>query len=298
MHNKSTTVRFIRAVAPIVATLAPGLAARWLERLFLTPPRWPAPPREQAWMRGTTGQWLRLDATRRLWLQSVGTGPAVLLLHGWAGRGSQLGAFVQPLAARGFRVVIVDAPGHGGSDGRLTGLPEFALALEAVARSAGPLAGIVAHSLGAAACTVALARGLDARSVVYLAPPEEPGGYLRRAARFLGFGDGIAERTQARIERRFGFRFVDARGSQLAAGLRVPLLAIHDREDEDVAPAEGARLVASWPGARLVTTAGLGHTRLLRDPAVVAAAVDFVETAGVDGAEGQLATRPPRANVG
>ena len=35
-------------------------------------------------------------------------------------------------------------------------------------------------------------------------------------------------------------------------------------------------LAAAWPGAGLVTTQDLGHVRILRDPAVVEAAVSFV----------------------
>ena len=32
----------------------------------------------------------------------------------------------------------------------------------------------------------------------------------------------------------------------------------------------------AWPGARMVTTRGLGHHRLVRDPQVIAEAVRFL----------------------
>ena len=57
------------------------------------------------------------------------------------------------------------------------------------------------------------------------------------------------------------------------------LLVVHDDGDKDVPPLHGRRLAATWPGAQLVSTDGLGHRRILRDPAVVAGAVQFV-TAG------------------
>jgi len=41
---------------------------------------------------------------RRIEMWKWGRGPAVLLAHGWGGRGAQLGAFVDPLVARGFSV--------------------------------------------------------------------------------------------------------------------------------------------------------------------------------------------------
>ena len=49
-----------------------------------------------------------------------------------------------------------------------------------------------------------------------------------------------------------------------------------------------AAIAAAWPGAELVTTAGLGHTRLLREPAIIARAVAFFDPARGDG--GRCAT--------
>ena len=43
-------------------------------------------------------------------MYSWGSGPTVLLVHGWEGRGSQLSAFAPALVKAGFRVVAVDMP--------------------------------------------------------------------------------------------------------------------------------------------------------------------------------------------
>ncbi len=39
----------------------------------------------------------------------------------------------------------------------------------------------------------------------------------------------------------------------------------------------------AWPGAQLVTTDGLGHRRILRDPVVVAGATSFIAAHPVRG---------------
>jgi hypothetical protein len=152
----------------------------------------------------------------------------------------------------------------------------MAAAIERVAERVGPVQAIVAHSMGAAAATLALSRGLPVERVVYIAPPENPGGYLDQAARFLGFGAKIAVRAQNRIEGRFSFLFGDARGTLLAPGLDVPLLVIHDLNDPEVPHAEAVRLVEAWPGAELMTTEGLGHVRILRAQPVQDAAIGFL----------------------
>jgi pimeloyl-ACP methyl ester carboxylesterase len=60
------------------------------------------------------------------------------------------------------------------------------------------------------------------------------------------------------------------------APLRARALVIHDRGDRDVPFAQGAAIAAAWPGARLHAVEGLGHYRVLRDPAVIEAAVAFL----------------------
>jgi pimeloyl-ACP methyl ester carboxylesterase len=48
-----------------------------------------------------------------------------------------------------------------------------------------------------------------------------------------------------------------------------PTMVVHDRLDKEVPYDEGAKLGTTWPSAELVTTEGLGHQRILRDPEVI-----------------------------
>jgi pimeloyl-ACP methyl ester carboxylesterase len=61
-----------------------------------------------------------------------------------------------------------------------------------------------------------------------------------------------------------------------APHIEVPVLVVHDTDDREVPYADGPRL-AGLLGARLLTTNGLGHRRILYAPEVVAAIVDFIE---------------------
>lgn len=270
----------MKIAARTSAFVAPGLAARWLERLFLTPTRHPLRPHERQRLATAERIEVVFDPARRLPVYLWGTGPTVLLVHGWSGHGVQMGTIAESLVRAGYRVASYDAPGHGAADGRLTGLPEMAAAVEQVALTLGPLRAVVAHSLGAAATTIAVARGLPVDRLVYLSTPENPGTYLHRAARYLGFGDAVRRRAQVRIERRFDFPFAAARGTTLAPSIDVPLLVIHDLADPVVPHDAGVRLVEAWPGAALKTTTGLGHHRILRDRSVVDTAVAFIGGAG------------------
>jgi pimeloyl-[acyl-carrier protein] methyl ester esterase len=56
------------------------------------------------------------DGPSRVHVESVGAGPPLVLLHGWAMHGG-LFAPLLPSLARRFRVHVVDLPGHGHSTG-------------------------------------------------------------------------------------------------------------------------------------------------------------------------------------
>lgn len=274
----STNVRFAAS-----ALLAPDLAGAWAERLFLTPPR----PKD-----AVLASLDLIDAKSGLlehkgraiatwtWGARSREAPAVLLAHGWGGHAAQLRGFVFPLLSAGYRVVAFDQPAHGVSEGRLTGLPDFAEVLAEVAWQAGArqgfIQGVVAHSMGGAATALAIARGLPVRRAVIIGTSLEVGAYARRFARWHGMPERVREAMQAAIEERFGVRWSQLDVAKLAPRLRVPALVIHDRDDRTVPWAEATRFARLWPQARLLLTQGLGHRRILEDEKVAHAAADFI----------------------
>jgi hypothetical protein len=54
------------------------------------------------------------------------------------------------------------------------------------------------------------------------------------------------------------------------------VLVVHDTDDREVPYADGRRLAEVF-GARLITTNGLGHRRILYAPEVIDAVVEFIE---------------------
>jgi len=200
--------------------------------------------------------------------------PAVLLAHGWNGRGRQLAAVARAIAARGYRAVAFDMPGHGASGGRLASIPTMADAIAGVDDAIGGAEAIVAHSLGAVAATYALSRGLSARRAVYVAPPVSPARWIDHFSRAVGLPDAMRPRLMKNVEARAGVPAAALDPLVLAPRLAAALLVIHDEGDREVPLAAGAALADAWPGARLVVTSGLGHNRLLADPDVIATIVD------------------------
>lgn len=286
--DKSTTVRSLFSG---LQALSPALAAKLAAAsMFKTQRRsadgWEHEIIEQAEELGIEGPSGHISARR--WGEP---GPLVLLVHGWNGRGTQLGAFVGPLLEHGYQVVSFDAPGHGRSDGSRSSLLEFANAFDAVLDAVRPffqpLHGVVAHSMGGAAVTFALSRaqargraagepGASEPRLVFIAPPIDLRDFVDTVSQQLGLLPPTQTRLQGLVERRIGERLEDLHALKLAGSMTQPLLVVHDEQDRAVPFVCGASLAEAWPGAELRATRGLGHSRILRDPEVVSAVTDFI----------------------
>ncbi len=274
VRSRRSLWALVRAYFAVASRLLPDIARRQAERLFTMPPRYagrraqPVDARRETVVAGSR--------SLAVWQAGPLSAPSVLLAHGWGGRGVQLGSFVAPLLARGYRVVWFDQPGHGESEGDAVALPDFVRALEALATTHGPFEAAIGHSLGAAAIGVALRRGLRLGRVVFVSAPSSIYEHARNFARLLGITPLIREAMRRRLEHRYGVRFEDIDRIDELEQLHLPALFVHDAGDTEVPFGHALRLSARVPGARLIKTYGLGHYRLLREPSVVGAAVDFV----------------------
>jgi pimeloyl-ACP methyl ester carboxylesterase len=267
--------RLLRVAGAVASALAPTPTARVAARAFLMAPRSGVPAREAAALASARSVELTLAGGRvRTW--AWGSGPSVLLVHGWGGRGAQLAAFVDPLLARGFSVVTLDAPGHGASDGRATTVPQMIAAVRMVAAAHAPVRSVVAHSLGAVVAAGAMAAGLALDAAVFVAPPADVFGPAARFAAELGLSPRVLEKMRGCIEERVGVPWSAFDLVRLAPSLRAPLLVFHDRGDGEIPWQCGAQVAHAWPQARLETTDGLGHRRIVRDPAVVTETAAFI----------------------
>jgi pimeloyl-ACP methyl ester carboxylesterase len=285
--RKSTIVRFrtggMRTFFRYGEYVVPRYAGRLARDLWFT-----APPRMAELPVPEGGEPFEVLAGGHVVRGTVwGDGPVVYLMHGWGGRGSQFGAMVEPLVEAGHRVVMFDNPAHGDSDAgpagprRTHGL-EFARALDAVFCRFGPADALVAHSMGTISTYLALRFGwLGTQRLVFVAPMVESLSLFGQFQGALGFGsrtrrafdDAVLEWIGIPVDEfdaRFQSRQVDPR----------PTLVITDRDDRQT-PYDDVVDFADVIDAPLITTKGLGHRKILRDPDVVTTVVEFVTGEGV-----------------
>jgi pimeloyl-ACP methyl ester carboxylesterase len=184
-------------------------------------------------------------------------------------------AFAEPLAAQGFRVVAPDLPGHGRNPAEQADLPEWAHAVEELAWAESAHA-IVAHSLGGvAAARTAVDLGIEA--LVLLAPAVRIDHVVSSFRHMFGLPDGAVLGLRKDIEARFGADVWKTwRVDELPWPDHLPVLLIQSQDDEQIPVSDGRLLASALPNVEHVELDGLGHTKLLRDEAVIQRVVRFL----------------------
>ena len=205
----------------------------------------------------------------------------VLMVHGWQSRGSRFAAFVPELEARGLSAVTFDSPGHGDSGGNATTILEYREIIRRLAERHGDFYAVIGHSFGVTCATFALRNGVRADRLVSVS------GVCDFWYLVIQFSDqlGLNQRVRADLRRRIEEELFPGEPDiwhrfsvdYEPTALTLPILAIHDERDDMVPFAQAEKIAAAYgPQARLITTHGLGHRRILTDRAVLDAALAFL----------------------
>lgn len=206
-------------------------------------------------------------------------GPAVLLVHGWEDHSGAMLSLVEPLLQRGYRVVALDAPGHGLSPDMATHLVDTGEALAALMRQLGRFQAIIAHSYGAAATANLLARQPQwmPDHLTLVSPMQDIRQHLAIFAGIAGLSLAGWNRLQHRVQDALGQPLDEISTLRAAEHLSSPGLIVHDREDPLIPYAISARVAERWRNAELLATQGLGHRRTLGCPDVVGRIVEHLD---------------------
>lgn len=287
--KKSTTVRapwYVRSGFTAAERLAPGPAAKLLSELWFRLPG------------GGPGKRLRGDAPAgshvfeldclgsKLWGYDWGDGPLVYLVHGWGGSTGDFRFIAANLVANGFRVIAFDALSHGNAGpspwgDRYTSGPHLIEAMNVVLDKFGPPHTVVGHSMGCLTSVHAmLQQGIELKGVrLAMLAPFIGGieGFRDTIGSIVPVGPRIFERLIPLGEARANVKIEDLtlRGVDVDS----PALIVHDQGDRPNPFRHGRALAEAWPNAELMATTGLGHRKILLDPAVSARVSAFVKSA-------------------
>lgn len=269
----------VRAGFALGGRIAPARTVERAKRIFITPFA-SSRSRAQTAQADADMQRGELEINGRRIATYVWGDPArqayVLLVHGWSSFGLRYLPWIAPLRELGYALVAFDQPGHGLSGGRHCTLPDFIDTVRHVGRHFGDAALTIAHSLGGAAVVLAQGEEWRAHKVVLIAPAADPVAATQRFSRFVRLGEHLRTRLHDSLEAMTGINIHDLQVHRHLPSLGQPALIVHDMDDHDVPWSEGERYARHWHGARLHTTQGLGHHKVLDAPEVIDVSLAFV----------------------
>lgn len=278
-NKEPLALRLVRWFFPKVETIWPALAHRYFIHIFFTPLNYRQPEKEKEII-STAKKFDVVVNKKRVQCYHWGdTGKKVMLIHGWAGRAGQFRSMVPVFVDAGFQIFAFDGPAHGASEGRQTNIMEFGSVMQQLIDQEGEFVAAIGHSFGGIAALYAISHGLNIRRLITISSPTLPSQVIRNFRNAINASEKVEGAIDVYLRKRYNKGFED-----LSGGIHsvknfpnpVALFLIQDENDPEVGVENALEMKKVYPTAEILITKGLGHTRILRDDAVINRCVEFV----------------------
>lgn len=267
----------VKNVAKCIQFFSDRLAVLFADKLFTTPVKFAVPKREQTmWKSAQKKRILITEIDKEIDVLSYGySKKKVLLVHGWAGRSTQLFMIADKLLEKGYMVISFDGPAHGKSEGKKTAMPEFLATISQLNTEFGPFESAVGHSFGGMALYNA-SNELKLKSLVTVGAGDTVSEIINRFVNNLGLQPKIGIKLKQFYDKKWD-RDIDIHASSnQAKDVKIPTLVVHDSQDGDVAVSCAENIRRNLQNGSLLITQGLGHTKILRDKKTMNRIVQFI----------------------
>ncbi|MCB0346290.1 MAG: alpha/beta fold hydrolase [Bdellovibrionales bacterium] len=262
-------------------TLSPALASKLTLTVFSMPRRYRKRDEEHAFLEQGTPLSIHAD-NREIAAWRWGSGPSVLLVHGWSGCAAQFHRMAAQIVSAGFSVVAFDQPGHGASPGTTSNLLKFNRALEAMDRFHGPFHAVIGHSLGGLSLAmVAAENGLSDR-LVLINPIPSVAYAIESFSQIVNLPQNLSDSLWSTVRKRFGIIPDETSFANLVDDIASDTLVIHEKHDRQIPWKLTEEWASTWDSATFETTEGLGHQRILSDEKTIERIVDYIGKPRVD----------------
>ena len=194
----------------------------------------------------------------------IGSGPTVLLVHGFHSNSYRWRALVGRLIKEDYRVVAFDAPGHGDSSGKLLNAPLYARVLHQVMQAQQPDF-VIGHSIGGIAiCLQAhLNPGNGAqRGTVLLGTPSKLRYLTNDFKKILDLSDRVIQNLDEYVKVETGFTIDSFDAAAFAKAISTPTLLVHAQDDRLIPVRDGREIAAANPEFTYLEYEEGGHSLL------------------------------------
>ena len=274
-----TIVYIFRVYFNSIALLNKDLAAKQLLKLFSTPRKRVVRERETAILDESKQSFIRVDGEKVATYEWGSGSKIAILFHGWESNAGSVGAFIEPLLNRSYRVIAFDAPAHGSSEGKRSNLLYFKKAAKQIVEQIGIPDIAIGHSLGAnAIILLAKEDHLKIPKVILISPLNRLMNVFEDFQQLLSLPKSIFDRFIQQFEELAGYSFEDFYFHEF--GKEGPLrevLLLHDVEDQITDFEHSREMNEHWTQTQLKPISESGHYRILWDEKTLEFAQEFID---------------------
>ena len=279
-HQQSLKIpKTILVTAKILETMSTKLAVKFAIKLFTTPIKYKLPKREFEMDNNSIQEKFTIQSIdKEMIVYKYGTGTKrVLLVHGWSGRGTQLVKIADEFVKLGYQTISFDAPAHGKASGKTSNMTEFIAGILELEKKFGPFKFAVGHSLGGMSILNSIKRGLKVKKAVIIGSGDIVEDIMDDFVEKLGMNIAISKKMKANLEKRIDETMDSFSAYIVAREIEIPVLVIHDKDDDDVPVKAGHHIKENLKNGELFLTEGLGHRKILGDAKVIKKIIEFLK---------------------
>jgi pimeloyl-ACP methyl ester carboxylesterase len=278
-NNSSDTIpKVIIYTAQILQSISTPLVVKFAKKLFTTPIRHKIPKREFEMDKNSKQELVYIPSiNKRIMVYNYGEShKKIILVHGWSGRGTQLVKIADKMLTLGYCTISFDAPAHGKSDGKTTLMTEFIASILELEKFYGPFEYIVGHSLGGMSTLNAIKQGLKVKKAIIIGSGDSVNDILADFVSKLKLKSKIANRMRDSFEKEYQMDMESFSAYIAAKDVKVPVLVVHDKQDEDVPYSASENIHKHLENGKLILTENLGHRKILGDKEVINQITEFI----------------------
>lgn len=270
--------KFIVLIGQFLYKISPNLAEKFARKLFITPMKHKIPKREFHMEAESIQTKLNVPSiNKEIVVYSYGNSDKkILLVHGWSGRGTQLVKIADALLEKGFSTISFDAPAHGKSGSKTTIMIEFIESILELEKAHGPFEFAVGHSLGGMSILNAVKNGLQIKKAAIIGSGNSVINIVNTFVEKIGLPNKVAVIMKNNFEKKYQFEMESFSAYVVAKEVKIPVLVIHDTDDEDIPVSEAHHIIENLSDKEFLITNKLGHRKILGDDTVINKVVEFL----------------------
>ncbi|HBD25925.1 alpha/beta hydrolase [Flavobacterium sp.] len=265
-------------IAKFLQAVSPSLTTKFAAKLFTTPIRHKLPKRELHMERESVQKSIVVpEIQKEIVVYEYGkSDKKVLLVHGWSGRGTQLVKIADELLKLGNMTISFDAPAHGKSKGNSSIMIEFIASILEIEKQYGPFEFAIGHSLGGMSVLNAIKQNLQVKKAVIIGSGDIIQDIIDDFICKLQLKPEYGIKLRDHFEAKFSGKMDDYSAYKAAEKTEVPVLIIHDKDDDDVSVKAAYNIQKHLKQSEIMITEGLGHRKILGDEAVIQKIKEFI----------------------